>query len=1171
MLVSRAQTRLTRRGRLLRVVSEHYLRDDIPCRCPLCPTCPSAAENTLLAADTAGLADKFTTLKAKPTASELQLSAEPRNGMYLVLDSSVIIRQIDALENGAGLFDDCIVTQTSMNEVKTQNLKIYGRLLALMHDASRRIVPFSNEHHRETFEGRKPEQTSQQYTHHLVMKAASWLAAHLEHTGIGIRVIIDTPVVEKQGLDVQTTEAFVAAAGKTFADLLEMVAALPTEGELSGAGARASAVKVFRDHWSSTRITAALKNRTAFQGTMRITRDCWFEARVSVHGVSGKSDRESRDFSGGDDMVSVLVLGTRNMNRAFDGDLVVIELLPLAHWRVPTTRLTVKRGASADEDDQEESRVLGKLEEAYEGEEPASADDLRQSLRRIAAAKASGVMSSHPVPTGRVVGIIRRNWRQYCGSIEDEETSVGPQDGGSTSSRVLFTPVDARIPRIRLETRQRSSLLEKRFIIAVDGWEVTSRYAHGHYVRTLGAIGDKKTETDVILFEHDIPCKPFSADVIACLPPASWVINKENSGGRVDLRDLDVCSVDPPGCKDIDDALHARWLPDGTIEVGVHIADVSYFVKQGTAIDLEAAQRANTTYLVERRLDMLPGLLTETLCSLKSGVDRFSFSVTWIFRPKSASIAPGAVLATTSKSSPGICGADEWEYVPGSAKFFKSIIHSRASLTYQMAQTKLDDAGDTTAVGQGIKLLASVARCLRAKRKADGALTLASAEVKFMLDSETHEPLDVTAYEMRETNSMVEEFMLLANIYVAQRIVDSYPRYSVLRRHPAPPKRQYDSLLSAAAAVGVSIDVSSSKALADSLDAAVVSGNPYFNRLLRILATRCMMQANYFCSGQFTPAEYAHYGLATPIYTHFTSPIRRYADVIVHRQLAAAVGIEPLPTAYEDRQSMKVICDNMNRRHLLAQLAGRASGALHTNIFFKNRVVIESALVMRVKNNGIVLLIPRFGLEYTVLLKHDEATASKHTSAVARKPRNWKEWVVFTGGENRDLIHDEAQQSLTDAKDASLSARVFDEVRAAIFVVDVGRRAQELVVRVIEPPFHPGMMDVLPHGVTVDDATKGRALARNNIVAPSKLIGALEDVGMEEESPLEKVSEAPETPAKPSAAGTSLSSDGIAKPSVGVPTEASVATGSKRPRVTGGETLPVTATMEDRKPKKARR
>ncbi|GFH26842.1 uncharacterized protein HaLaN_25061 [Haematococcus lacustris] len=149
-------------------------------------------------------------------------------------------------------------------------------------------------------------------------------------------------------------------------------------------------------------------------------------------------------------------------------------------------------------------------------------------------------------------------------------------------------------------------------------YQPDSPYPAGHYVRTLGVIGDKETETEVLLIEHDINTSPFTPAVHDCVPPLPWCVGPEHESdpNRTDLRSLCICSVDPPGCKDIDDALHVRPLPNGNYEVGVHIADVTHFLRPGTAMDLEAMQRATTTYLVQRRIDMLPKPLTEDICSL---------------------------------------------------------------------------------------------------------------------------------------------------------------------------------------------------------------------------------------------------------------------------------------------------------------------------------------------------------------------------------------------------------------------------------------------------------------------------------------------------------------------------------------------------------------------------
>ncbi|RKO83334.1 hypothetical protein BDK51DRAFT_5378, partial [Blyttiomyces helicus] len=391
------------------------------------------------------------------------------------------------------------------------------------------------------------------------------------------------------------------------------------------------------------------------------------------------------------------------------------------------------------------------------------------------------------------------------------------------------------------------------------------RYPSGHYVRTLGEVGDRATETEVLLLEHDVPFAPFSPQVLSFLPVEGdkWIVLDEHLAGRTDFRHLDVCSIDPPGCTDIDDALHARKLENGNYEVGVHIADVSHFVKPENAMDLEAQRRGTTVYLVDKRIDMLPGLLGTNLCSLRSDIDRLSFSCIW-------EITPDADIID--------------------CKYTKSVIRSKASFTYDEAQARLDDPTKKDPVSLGIKALDALAKKLRAKRIKNGALTLASPEVRFKMETDSQDPVDVEMKELKDTNALVEEFMLLANIFVAKKIHASFGESSMLRRHPKPPPSSFEGLQKAVGELGITIDATSSKALADSLDKAV--DDPYFNKLIRIMTTRCMMQAQYFCSGTLPEPEFWHYGLATDIYTHFTSPIRRYADLVVHRLLAAAIGYE---------------------------------------------------------------------------------------------------------------------------------------------------------------------------------------------------------------------------------------------------------------------------------------
>jgi exosome complex exonuclease DIS3/RRP44 len=213
---------------------------------------------------------------------------------------------------------------------------------------------------------------------------------------------------------------------------------------------------------------------------------------------------------------------------------------------------------------------------------------------------------------------------------------------------------------------------------------------------------------------------------------------------------------------------------------------------------------------------------------------------------------------------------------------------------------------------------------------------------------------------------MVEEFMLLANILVAEKIEKEFPDHAMLRRHPIPPQTNFDPLIKAVRNQGFDIDTSTGKALADSLDRIVKEDNPYFNTMLRILATRCMLQAVYFISGTLTRSEFFHYGLAAPIYTHFTSPIRRYADIIVHRLLASTIGADSTYASLLDKSSNALLCNNLNYRNRMAQYAGRASVALNTHLFFRNRTEEVEGYVLFVRKNALQILVPKYGLEGTL-------------------------------------------------------------------------------------------------------------------------------------------------------------------------------------------------------------
>jgi exosome complex exonuclease DIS3/RRP44 len=236
------------------------------------------------------------------------------------------------------------------------------------------------------------------------------------------------------------------------------------------------------------------------------------------------------------------------------------------------------------------------------------------------------------------------------------------------------------------------------------------------------------------------------------------------------------------------------------------------------------------------------------------------------------------------------------------------------------------------------------------------------------VESESHDNVtEIESKQLKETNSMVEEFMLLSNITVAEKLFHDFPELALLRRHTKPSQANFEDLIKGAKSRGYDMDVSSGKGLSESLEVASDPKNDYFNLMLRMITTRCMTQAQYFCSGALGEDEagFNHFGLAAPIYTHFTSPIRRYADLIVHRLLSHSVGASSLDSTLVSRDKMQAICDNINRRHRNAQQANRASVKLHTLLFIKNakRVIQEKGYILYVRKNALVVFIPKLALE----------------------------------------------------------------------------------------------------------------------------------------------------------------------------------------------------------------
>ncbi|MFI5220165.1 MAG: ribonuclease R [Bacteroidia bacterium] len=385
-------------------------------------------------------------------------------------------------------------------------------------------------------------------------------------------------------------------------------------------------------------------------------------------------------------------------------------------------------------------------------------------------------------------------------------------------------------------------------VASITEWQPESKNPTGEIIKVLGMPGENNTEMDAILVEYGFPLQ-FPAKVEKEADDIPFEISEAEIKRRKDFRSITTFTIDPADAKDFDDALSIKKVSEGKWEIGIHIADVSYYLKPGTELEKEAFERATSIYLVDRVIPMLPEKLSNHVCSLRPNEDKLCYS---------------AVLVMDEHANV----LEEW--------FGRTIINSNKRFTYEEAQQVIE-------TGKGvleteILLMDKLAKKLRAERFKKGAISFEKVEVKFRLD-EKGNPLGVFIKESKDSNKLIEEFMLLANRKVAERVGKSN-RTFVYRVHDAPSEEKAKDFAQFAGQFGYKLNIGSEKEIAHSLNQLMtdIKGKPEEN-VLEQLAIRTMAKAIY------TTENIGHYGLAFDYYTHFTSPIRRYPDVMVHRLL----------------------------------------------------------------------------------------------------------------------------------------------------------------------------------------------------------------------------------------------------------------------------------------------
>ena len=481
---------------------------------------------------------------------------------------------------------------------------------------------------------------------------------------------------------------------------------------------------------------------------------------------------------------------------------------------------------------------------------------------------------------GEVIEIIQRAKETFVGTLRVEKNYAFLLTEDRTLANDIF------VPRDMLKGGKDGD----KAVVKVTKWPEDAKNPIGKVVDILGQAGDSTTEMHAILAEFGLPYV-YPKNVEAAADQISDVITPEDYAEREDFRDITTFTIDPKDAKDFDDALSIRPIKPGLWEVGVHIADVTHYVKEGSCIDKEAEKRATSVYLVDRTIPMLPERLCNLLCSLRPNEEKLAYSAIFEMNDK----------AEVKKS-----------------RIVKTVIKSDRRFTYEEAQAVIE-TGEGEYKDEILKLN-ELAQILRQNRMASGAVDFDRVEVRFEID-EKGKPLSVYFKESKEANKLIEEFMLLANRTVAERIgkvgKDGKAKVFPYRIHDLPDPDKLDNLNWFVNRFGYKIRTSGSKTeVSKSLNKLLkeVHGKKEQN-LIEMVSLKAMQKAKY------STHNIGHYGLAFDYYTHFTSPIRRFPDMMVHRLLARylAGGRSAQEAKYED------LCDHSSNMEQIAANAERAS------------------------------------------------------------------------------------------------------------------------------------------------------------------------------------------------------------------------------------------------------
>ncbi|KAI9347541.1 hypothetical protein BD770DRAFT_446516 [Pilaira anomala] len=720
-----------------------------------------------------------------------------------------------------------------------------------------------------------------------------------------------------------------------------------------------------------------------------------FRARQLVRGVLRVNKRNRSDayvscdeLDGGD----IYICGSRDRNRALEGDTVAIRLVNVEKvirekQEKEEAKLARNNGQAKTRlpDEEDENEIIFGGDEEIDAVKPKYAGVVVAILERAQNQVFSGTLTLSRPNNKRAA--LQQQQEEEEGNVKKEVPRI-----------VWFKATDKRVPLIAIPIEQvpqdfvdnNEAYQNRLFVGSIKRWPITSLHPFGTLERELGAITDLDVQIKAILADSNVSDHVFNDAVMECVPPSPFKFTPPEDGSRRDLtldNDHRMITIDPTGSTIIEDGLSIIKLGDDTYEVGVHIADIAYFIKPHSPLDKEARARAVHVQIDQKDVPMLPTELTD-VANFKVNELKPAFSVIW------------------KLSSDGML-LDTW--------FGKTVVKSSAQLTYEEAQ-KVVDGNDnneySNEINNDIRMLYNIAKCLHTSRYTKEAMALAKQHLEY--DDPNHPTTAIISNSRSDITKIVKEFAFLANKSVAQKISSQYPEQALLRHQAPPNNRKIHELKDYASRyLGVELNISNAISIQKSIRDIP---DDELRQLVSILVLKTIQPPKYFCTGTFDILKYSHFASGVPLFTHFTAPLRRYADIVVHRQLESALTNEK--HFYLDRDTVQKLAQHCNVKKEASIAAREQSKLLSLALYLVHKqdnqqqqstqtvvtgtkvttTVYAEARVIAIMEDSFDVSIPEFGIERRIHLANLPLWRHQYDTKLRLLTMFWKQGVIPSTG-----------------------------------------------------------------------------------------------------------------------------------------------------------------------------